>query len=83
LCSADVLAVGLLSTLLKEGVRVPDDIAITGFDGTDLLELVDPPISALRHPVEDIASRALGMLLGTEEPSMVRLPANLVLRSTT
>src|SRR5882757_23592 len=83
LCSADVLAVGLLSTLLKEGVRVPDDIAITGFDGTDLLELVDPPISALRHPVEDIASRALGMLLGTEEPSMVRLPADLVLRSTT
>jgi LacI family transcriptional regulator len=83
LCSADVLAVGLLSTLLKEGVRVPDDIAITGFDGTDLLELVDPPISALRHPVEEIAARALGMLLGTEEPSMVRLPADLVLRSTT
>jgi len=50
LCSADVLAVGLLSTLLKEGVRVPDDIAITGFDGTDLLELIDPPISALHHP---------------------------------
>ncbi|MDT7605971.1 MAG: LacI family transcriptional regulator [Pseudonocardiales bacterium] len=83
LCSADVLAVGLLSTLLKHGVRVPDDIAITGYDGTDLLELVDPPISALRHPVEEIAARALGMLLGTEEPSMVRLKADMVLRSTT
>jgi LacI family transcriptional regulator len=83
LCSADVLAVGLLSTLLKEGVRVPDDIAITGFDGTDLLELIDPPISALHHPVEAIASRALAMLLGTESPSMVRLPADMVLRATT
>jgi LacI family transcriptional regulator len=64
-------------------VRVPDDIAITGFDGTDLLELIDPPISALHHPVEAIATRALAMLLGTESPSMVRLPADMVLRSTT
>jgi LacI family transcriptional regulator len=83
LCSADVLAVGLLSTLLKEGVRVPGDIAVTGFDGTDLVELVDPPITALRHPLEDIAARALGMLLGTEKPEMVRLPPTLVQRATT
>jgi LacI family transcriptional regulator len=83
LCAADVLAVGLLSTLLKEGVRVPDDIAVTGFDGTDLVELVDPPISALRHPLEDIATRALGMLLGAESPDMVRLPPTLIPRATT
>jgi len=74
----------LLSTLLKEGVRVPDEHRHHRLDGTDLLELVDPPISALRHPVEDIASRALGHAGSVrKEPSMVRLPADLVLRSTT
>ncbi|WP_028925901.1 LacI family DNA-binding transcriptional regulator [Pseudonocardia acaciae] len=83
LCAADVLAVGLLSTLQKEGVKVPADIAVTGFDGTDLLELVDPPITALRHPLHAIAGRALDMLLGTEPPGLVRLDPELVVRAST
>jgi LacI family transcriptional regulator, galactose operon repressor len=82
LCAADVLAVGLLSTLQKEGVKVPADIAVTGFDGTDLLELMDPPITSLRHPLHAIASHALGMLLGNEPPSNVRLAPELVIRNS-
>ncbi|WP_028936936.1 LacI family DNA-binding transcriptional regulator [Pseudonocardia spinosispora] len=85
LCTADVLAVGLLSTLQKEGVKVPDDIAVTGFDGTDLLELMNPPITALRHPLDAIAERALELMLGPSvpaHPEKVRLPPELVARST-
>jgi LacI family transcriptional regulator len=83
LCAADVLAVGLLSTLQAEGVRVPADIAVTGFDGTDLLQLVNPPITALRHPLAEIAALALEMLVGTSAPAHVRLPPELVARAST
>ncbi|HEY2207586.1 MAG TPA: LacI family DNA-binding transcriptional regulator [Pseudonocardia sp.] len=83
LCAADVLAVGLQSTLQSEGVRVPADIAVTGFDGTELLELVSPPITALRHPLAEIARRALSVLLGDDEPGTLRLPPELVVRAST
>jgi LacI family transcriptional regulator len=85
LCAADVLAVGLLSTLQKEGVRVPEDIAVTGFDGTELLELMNPPITALRHPLEQIAERALALLYGeagSTEATALRLAPELVPRSS-
>lgn len=82
LCAADVLAVGLLSTLQKEGLKVPADIAVTGFDGTDMLELVDPPITSLRHPLRAITSHALEMLLGNEPPGRLRLTPELVIRNS-
>lgn len=81
LCTADVLAVGLLSTLQREGVRVPEQMAVTGFDGTDLLELVDPPVTALRHPMEAIAIRALSLLVSPTE-EYHRLAPELVVRAS-
>lgn len=80
LCAADVLAVGLLSTLQREGVHVPSDIAVTGFDGTDMLELVDPPITTLVHPLEAIATRAVAMLVEAGRAEMARIPPELVVR---
>lgn len=84
LCAADVLAVGLVTTLQREGVAVPDTVAVTGFDGTDLLDLVNPPITALRHPLESIAIQALDLLSAPRQPEQqVNLAPELVVRSST
>ncbi|MFC4948047.1 LacI family DNA-binding transcriptional regulator [Pseudonocardia sp. GCM10023141] len=83
LCAADVLAVGLLSTLQRRGVRVPRDVAVTAFDGTDLLELVDPPITALHHRLDAIAARAVDMLTGPASTEETRIRAELVVRAST
>ena len=61
-CGADVLAAGLVSTLHRSGVDVPGQIAVTGFDDTDILQLLDPPLTSIRHPLPAMAARALELL---------------------
>ncbi|MET9401230.1 LacI family DNA-binding transcriptional regulator [Kitasatospora sp. NPDC002965] len=85
-CGADVLAVGLVSTLQRSAVSVPGQIAVTGFDDTELLELLDPPITSIRHPLTAMAERALTLLqapAGEREESVERFAPQLVVRAST
>ncbi|BAJ27320.1 MULTISPECIES: LacI family DNA-binding transcriptional regulator [Kitasatospora] len=85
-CGADVLAVGLVSTLQRAGVSVPGEIAVTGFDDTELLELLDPPITSLRHPLAAMAERALALLqapAADRTEDVERFTPQLVVRSST
>ncbi|MFE4517465.1 LacI family DNA-binding transcriptional regulator [Kitasatospora sp. NPDC056783] len=85
-CGADVLAVGLVSTLQRSAVSVPGQIAVTGFDDTEILELLDPPITSIRHPLTAMAERALALL---QSPSreraegVERFAPKLVVRAST
>jgi LacI family transcriptional regulator len=83
MCAADVLAVGMLSTLQREGVDIPADIAITGFDGTDLLELVNPSITTLHHRLDALAQQVVGYLVGEPTVGEVRIQPELVVRGST
>ncbi|XXN65323.1 LacI family DNA-binding transcriptional regulator [Enterobacter ludwigii] len=60
---SDTLAAGALSAIHAAGLRVPQDIAVTGFDGTDLAEMVTPPLSTLAQPSREMGRRAFGLLL--------------------
>lgn len=87
LAAADVLAAGLVSTLQQAGVDVPGQVAVTGFDGTDLLELVNPPISTLSHPLTEMSRAALQRLsesdtAGPVPPELRFAPTWLERRST-
>ncbi|MFI9625690.1 LacI family DNA-binding transcriptional regulator [Streptomyces sp. NPDC052042] len=85
-CGADVLAVGLVSTLHRSSVAVPGQIAVTGFDDTEILELLDPPITSIRHPLSAMAERALTLLQapGRERTERVeRFAPQLVVRAST
>ncbi|MGW4806133.1 LacI family DNA-binding transcriptional regulator [Kitasatospora sp. NPDC004272] len=85
-CGADVLAVGLVSTLQRSAVSVPGEIAVTGFDDTELLELLDPPITSIRHPLADMAERALALLQGSaadRTEGVERFAPQLVVRAST
>ncbi|MEU7879455.1 LacI family DNA-binding transcriptional regulator [Microbispora bryophytorum] len=66
ICAADVLAVGMLTTLQQAGVRVPDDIALTGFDGTSLAEIVEPGLTTLASHTDAIVDASLAAVAGAD-----------------
>jgi LacI family transcriptional regulator len=61
-CGADFIALGVVRELLVRGVKVPEEVRVTGFDGIVFTELCDPPVTTLRQPVSAIAAEAARLL---------------------
>ncbi len=86
-CSNDQMAIGVLRTLTARGIRVPDDIALVGFDDIYPATLCDPPLTTVRQPIRGIGERACEQLIEriatpTLRPSVELLPTELVIRSS-
>jgi DNA-binding LacI/PurR family transcriptional regulator len=80
------MAHGAMRTLRNAGRRIPDDVAVVGFDDIELARYTEPPLTTVRQPIVDLGrelARQLLRLAGGEEiePSVV-LPTDLVLRET-
>lgn len=58
----DMVALGALTALAHRGARIPDDIAVAGFDDVPLAELGRPPLTTVTHPVEQVATGAVRAL---------------------
>jgi DNA-binding LacI/PurR family transcriptional regulator len=61
---SDLIAIGLLSRLREAGIHAPDDVLVTGFDGTELSQIYAPSITTVVQPVEAIARDAIAYLVG-------------------
>jgi DNA-binding LacI/PurR family transcriptional regulator len=59
----DLMAQGALPVLRHHGCRVPDDVAVVGFDDSSAATASRPPLTTIRHPVEDMAAEMARMLL--------------------
>lgn len=59
----DSMAIGVLSALREAGLRVPEDIAVGGFDDIPLARYMDPPLTSVRVPISELGARAVGTLL--------------------
>ena len=77
MCCNDATAADLLVTLRTLGVRVPEDIAVTGVDGLRYASIVTPTLTTVRQPCEAIARTALKLLL--ERISNPSLPPREIL----
>lgn len=81
----DVIAVGALQHCLAHGVRVPDDLAIVGFDDITICEVMTPALSSVRID-RDLLGRcavdALRQLADTGVAESKRLPVELVVRDS-
>ena len=62
-CYNDLVAVGALQACVKMGRRVPDDLALVGFDDIPLAALVAPPLTTCRVPRYDLGDQAMRLLL--------------------
>lgn len=59
----DLMALGALFAIKERGLRVPDDVAIVGFDDIPTSRLVSPPLTTIRKPQDLIGQRAVEMIL--------------------
>jgi LacI family transcriptional regulator len=86
-CANDQMAIGALRTLSERGIRVPDDIAVVGFDDIFPASLCEPPLTTVHQPIRKLAEVACDRLAErindpTLRPKQELLPTELVLRSS-
>ncbi|MCT9087473.1 LacI family transcriptional regulator [Streptomyces sp. ASQP_92] len=85
--ASDVMASGARQVLRDHGRRIPEDTALIGFDDSSIARHMDPPLTSVRQPIEEMG-RAMATLLLTEistpEPTRPRLvlPTQLVVRES-
>jgi len=79
---SDTLAVGAMRALAADGVRVPDDVAVTGFDDQPFAEQAGPGLTTATHPVERIAAAATTALLGRRREERRTFPSVVVRRGS-
>jgi LacI family transcriptional regulator, galactose operon repressor len=83
-CANDETALGLMIAAMGRGLRVPEDLAITGFDDTVMASLVSPQLTTIRQPVRELASTTARLLAdrSPEPAGDVLLPTELMLRGS-
>ncbi|MBO8196373.1 LacI family DNA-binding transcriptional regulator [Streptomyces oryzae] len=85
-CDDDLLAVGALKAARRLGLRVPEDVSVTGVDDVALATAVEPELTTVRLPAEQVGRagmRALLAVLDGQRVEAARLPVQLVVRGST
>lgn len=84
--ASDLMADGALRTLRQAGRRVPDDVAVIGFDDVEIARYTEPALTTVRQPIADLGRHMVRQLLrlcaGEDvEPALV-LPTELIFRES-
>ena len=83
----DSMAIGALSALRENDLRVPDDMAVAGFDDIPLARYMHPPLSTVHVDISQLGERAAALLLstleqGTRPHEHLQLSTTLVIRAS-
>lgn len=90
---SDVMAAGARQVLREAGRRIPDDVALVGFDDSAIARHMDPPLTSVRQPIEEMGRAMIDLLLdeiADRRPAVSRglerrqvmLPTELVARAS-
>lgn len=86
MCASDLMAIGLINALTNKGIKVPDDISVTGFDDIALARYVTPSITTIKQDFLSIGKNAftiLRQLIKGNSPERVVLNGELIIRNST
>lgn len=81
----DLLALGMMRACHQEGVRIPDDIAIVGYDDISGSDFYEPPLTTVRQPFQEVGRQAIETLLaalGGTTTDPVRTRPELIVRES-
>ncbi|KAA9153050.1 LacI family transcriptional regulator [Amycolatopsis acidicola] len=83
----DSMMVGVLHEARRAGLRVGTDLAVVGYDDAEWADLVEPPLTTMAQPIEEIGRRAVRLLLAritdpNRQPETLRLPPKLMHRQS-
>lgn len=88
-CGCDIIAIGVLNALLEQGLRVPDDVPIVGYDDIDFSAYLAVPLTTVHQPIQKIGANAVDILLElinsknkTLEKKEIVLNPELIIRSS-
>ncbi|HLE16378.1 MAG TPA: LacI family DNA-binding transcriptional regulator [Anaerolineales bacterium] len=85
----DLIAMGALAAALEAGVRVPEEISITGFDGIEMTRYMTPALTTVRQPIDAMSRIALARLLdligggSVGDQNLILVRPELVVRHST
>jgi LacI family transcriptional regulator len=81
------MAIGVMREPQRAGVRIPADVAVTGFDDVHVSRVIDPPLTTVSQPFRDLGNRAARRLLARIDepglpPAVEVLPTQVVIRAS-
>lgn len=85
--ASDVMAVGAIRAIREAGLRVPEDIAVVGFDDLPMASFANIQLTTIRQPVIEFGVRAVELLTdliqnGVEPPRHIIMDTKLIIRDT-
>ena len=85
--ASDIQALEAIAAIQAHGLRVPEDIAVVGFDDQPNAQRATPPLTTVRQPITDLGRHAVELLVQVldrtvTEPQHVVLPTALVVRAS-
>ncbi|HPR82452.1 MAG TPA: LacI family DNA-binding transcriptional regulator [Pontiellaceae bacterium] len=83
ICNMDQIAMGALHVLYASGIKVPEQIAVTGFDDIPAAAQFIPPITTVRQPIQEIVRLTFQAIIKPDGTQTVYLPGKLIARETT
>jgi phosphoserine phosphatase RsbU/P len=85
-CCNDSCATDVLHELERRGIRVPDDVAVTGFDDNAHVQYLNPPLTTVRQPLLELGAHAvqaaMDLVNGVTPKPRIELPTELVVRAS-
>lgn len=86
-CANDEVAIGFYRACKEKGVRIPEDISVVGFDNSPMTTLIEPNLTTIQQPIDQMSRHAaeslLALIEGTGKTSSKRFETTLIERNST
>ncbi|MCU9613130.1 LacI family transcriptional regulator [Caldibacillus lycopersici] len=84
----DVMAMGVIKCLKDNGIKVPEDVSVAGYDDLLFSSMFDPPLTTVKQPIEEMCKETVDILIkrlqGYDKEFNVHLyPSELIIREST
>ncbi|MBI9102917.1 MAG: LacI family DNA-binding transcriptional regulator [Spirochaetales bacterium] len=76
LCANDLMALGFMQAAFKNGMKIPEDVSVGGFNGADFSPYLTPPLTTLGQPIYSVAHAAAEVLVPRMMGDIVEIDKN-------
>ena len=75
---SDVIALGAQKALIDAGLKIPEDVSITGFDGIEFARYTNPALTTVEQPIEQLAETSCRLLFAQMKKESITRPQRLL-----